>query len=70
MIQSFENCAKNIEQLVIMFKEKIFYNRVIIAALNNEMQRIPFIHPFPFMQIINPFLISKISANRDKMDEL
>ena len=70
MLKSLENCAKNVEHLVIMFREKRFYNRVIIAALNNEMQQISSIHPSPSMEIINPFLNSKISANCDKMDAL
>ena len=52
-------------------KQKRFYNRETIAALNYEILQMSFI-PFPFyaIKIINPFHNLKISANHNKVDGL
>ena len=42
--------------------QKRFYNRVIIASY--EIQQMSFMLPFPCMQLYNPFINSRISANQ------
>ena len=50
----------------LRFKENRFYNREVNSPVFCAIQWMSFIPPFYVTQIINPLLISRITANHDK----
>ena len=73
-LQKVAYCELSVQpySVFLFARQKRFFNRETIAALNYEMQQMSFIPPFPFYptKIINSFLNSSISANHDKVDRL
>ena len=53
-----------------MHKDKRFYNRVTIAALNYEILQMTLIPLYMELKLLNPFLNSRNSANHNTVQRL